>query len=113
MFVMLDCFSDAGRSLIIDKIKNGGRVLLLCDGGSKNLEFNLFSRYIKERDVIMLHDYKETTERYWNIASKLNWRYGSESSYDEIKNSLMLYGIDRHPLYEEFENVFWGAFIKR
>ncbi len=112
-FVVSDCFSDEGRNKIIDKITNGRRVLLLCDGGSKNREFNLFSKYIKESDVIMLHDYKETTEKYWNIASKLNWKYVSESSYDEIKNSLMLYGIDRHPLYEEFENVFWGAFIKR
>jgi hypothetical protein len=111
--IVKDCFSDEGQSIIIDKIRNGGRVLLLCDGGSKNREFNLFSNYLKNNDVILLHDYQETPERYSQIANRLNWRFGAESSYEEIKKSVIDLGFTKHSLYEEFENVFWGSFIKK
>lgn len=42
---------------ISDIIKNGGRTLVLCDGGCKKCEFNIISKYLKINDIIMAHDY--------------------------------------------------------
>lgn len=110
--VIKDCFSDKGKNLIINKIMNGGRTLLLCDGGNKNKEFNLFSKYLKREDVIMLHDYQEDSISYSAIQSELNWRYVAESSYREIEYSIKMNNLKKHLFYDEFKRVLWGSFYQ-
>lgn len=112
IFMEMDCFSDEGKEFIVDKITNGGKVLLLCDGGEKNREFNLFSKYLKDDDVIMLHDYMELKTTYGECSRLLNWNFPPESSYEEIKNSVISNKLYKHFFYEEFERVFWGVFTK-
>lgn len=106
-----DCFSDESVNTIIDFIVNSGKVLMLCDGGSKNKEFNTFSKYLKPDDVIMLHDYKDS-EKSWNYHCGQNgWNFPSESSYNKILGSINNNNLKKY-MYDEFCSVFWGSFIK-
>lgn len=106
-----DCFD----SKIIEEIKNliqsTGRVLVLCDGGNKEREFELYSEFLKKDDVIMLHDYAHSEEEYQQICSRIGWRTSAESRYSNIQtpihnNNLLPYK------YDAFKEVLWGAFIK-
>jgi len=71
--VFFEGYAGAEQELI-DLIIGDGVCLVLCDGGHKISEFNLLSKYIKNGDIIMAHDYasnqqyfKENIEyKYWN-----------------------------------------------
>lgn len=106
-----DCFSDIGVSTIKDIIKNNKRVLLLCDGGNKNLEFNTFSAFLKSDDVIMLHDYCDDDNEFNYLKSLIKWEAPAESSYANIEQSIILYNLNKYH-YDEFKSLLWGAFIK-
>jgi cephalosporin hydroxylase len=46
---------------IVRMILEEKKVLLICDGGDKPREFNVFSPYLKSGDFIIAHDYEENT----------------------------------------------------
>jgi len=98
------------KQLLEDKSK---RVLLLCDGGYKEYEFNKFSEYIKTDDVIMVHDYAETDEEYNLFTHKIDWFDIADSGWYGIKESVKKYNLSKHELYNDFKTVLWGAFIKK
>jgi len=97
------------KELIQDSSK---RVLLLCDGGCKEYEFNVFSESIKSDDVIMLHDYAETFEEYQAFTHPIQWYDVPESLYENIHQSVINYNLKRHKLYDDFKSVLWGVFTK-
>ena len=107
-----DCFSEPTHSeiikLITDKFK---RILLLCDGGNKNKEFNTFSQYLKSDDVIMCHDYSESDEDGAKIRKNIGWIWGSESFLFAIQPSIEKYKLSKYH-YDDFKSVLWGSFIK-
>jgi hypothetical protein len=41
-----------------DIIKRKGVTILFCDGGNKEKEFNTFSKHLKTKDLIAIHDWK-------------------------------------------------------
>lgn len=92
-------------------IRFGGRVLLLCDGGDKETEFKLYSRFLKKNDVVMLHDYEETPEEYEMFKSRIEWTTVSESRYKNIEMYIDSLGLEKF-MYEELKTVLWGGFIK-
>lgn len=98
------------KELIEDRSK---RVLLLCDGGYKEYEFNKFSEYLKSNDVIMVHDYQENEEEYKSFTHKINWFDVADSGWYGIKESVKKYNLSKHQLYDEFKTVLWGTFIKK
>jgi hypothetical protein len=109
-----DCFSDFVhneiKNLIIDDSK---RILLLCDGGNKNKEFNIFSKYLKINDVIMCHDYAETADEFKKFQIILNWQlFNYESSFDMISKGINEHNLIKYEHYDEFKSVLWGAFTK-
>ena len=107
-----DCFDDKIIKEIEELISNGGKTLVLCDGGHKEREFNLYSQFLKTEDVIMCHDYAHTEIEFKELQSKLNWNCAAESMFDNIKNSVTENNlIPFH--YEMFKNVLWGSFIKK
>jgi hypothetical protein len=61
----------------LEKIKGillkSKQCLILCDGGHKNQEFNLFSQFLKSGDIIMLHDYQDNIDEYMRIQSTTGW----------------------------------------
>ena len=79
--------------------------IILCDGGNKIKEFNVFSKIIKSGDIIMAHDYaydKKTFEE--KIQGKVwNWMEIQESDIEKcsIENNLKFF------MGEEFQNVAW------
>ena len=107
-----DCFSMTTISEIKDLISNGGKTLVLCDGGAKEREFGLYSEFLKSGDVIMCHDYAHSNEEYINIINSINWNTASESRFDNIKTSVELNNLEGYE-YDTFKNVLWGSFIKK
>jgi hypothetical protein len=90
----------------------GGKVLLLCDGGDKETEFKLYSKFLKHGDVIMLHDYEHTESEYEFIKNKIGWTTVSESHFKNLDRYLS--DLHLRPFrYEEFKQVLWGSFIKK
>ena len=110
-FKIANCFEIETILEISNLIKNHNRVLFLCDGGDKETELKIFSRYLKPNDVIMLHDYAHTDEDYERIKSKIDWPTPYESHFKNIERYLPDLRLKPH-LYENLKSVLWGSFIK-
>ena len=106
-----DCFEPETISEIKSLINRPKRTLLLCDGGDKETEFKLFARFLKSGDVVMLHDYSETSEEYEKIKKELDWPTVSESHYKNLERYLPELNLKPY-LYDTFKQVLWGSFIK-
>jgi hypothetical protein len=107
-----DIFSAECKDLIYSLIKENKQCLILCDGGNKNQEFNLFSSYLKSNDVIMLHDYYDNNEEYLQIQKETGWQTAPESDLNSIKNSLEVNNLIPYN-YELGKKSLWGSFIKK
>ena len=107
-----DCFSDdihnEIKQLMLDESK---RVLLLCDGGDKNREFNLFSQYLKKDDVIMCHDYSESDLDFSIMKDDAGWGHPPESHLKFIQEAITKNNLSKCH-YDEFKSVIWGSFKK-
>lgn len=106
-----DCFNQQ----IIDEIKaliqTPGKTLLLCDGGHKEREFEVYAPFLKKGDVIMAHDYAHSEADYAVVKESLGWQTAAESNYVNIEQSVNDNNLEPYN-YELFKNVLWGAFIK-
>jgi len=60
---------------IADMISKDGRTLLLCDGGHKQREFEVFHKYLKSGDVIMAHDYAPNDQEFVNNFKHKIWSW--------------------------------------
>jgi hypothetical protein len=108
----IDCFSPECVEEIKTLIQTKGRTLLLCDGGHKNEEFNLYAQYLKPQDVIMLHDYTDNEEDFKSFQEKHGWPHYPESSYPAIEHTVKEQNLEKF-MYPEFKSSFWGSFIKK
>ncbi len=78
-------------------IDEAGITIVLCDGGDKIKEFNLFSKLLKKNDIIAAHDYL-VDNQYWN------W---SEIKLDDIdQNDLESF------MQNDFDRAAWLVFRK-
>ena len=107
-----DVFEENVRNEIISLItEKDKRILLICDGGNKNEEFNLFSKYLKLGDVIMIHDFKESDDDFDIVKNNCGWVYPPESSLEKIQQS-----INENYLipfnYDKAKSIIWGSFMK-
>lgn len=96
---------------IMDTILNkNNKLLILCDGGSKVSEFNIFSKFLKQDDILMAHDYaKDQTYFLEHIKNKIwNWH---EIMDDNIIMNIQKYNLKPF-MQEEFSSVAWGCFKK-
>lgn len=112
-FRIVDCFSSAGKQLIVNELKSS-KTLLLCDGSHKNNEFNYYSPFLSQGSAILLHDYIDDSKdiNYWNHLTKTkDWTAPPESQFSAIKKSVDKYNLKPF-MYNELLNVFWGGFIK-
>jgi hypothetical protein len=108
VFKNSDCFEKTTFDEIIDLIQKDGKVLVLCDGGNKEKEFNVFSKYLKKNDVIMLHDYTDNINNFQSLKHKHKW----VSRYESHIENIDIHGLIKYE-YEKFKNVFWGSFKKQ
>jgi hypothetical protein len=94
----------------IDFIKNDGLTLVLCDGGNKIGEFNILSKFLKENDIIMAHDYASSIE-YFNSeirGKRWNWH---EIEYSNIKEACEKNNLSPF-MKEKFDPIVWCCFMK-
>lgn len=95
---------------VIDYIKRDGTTVVLCDGGWKIGEFNILSKYIKDGDYILAHDYSYDKLTYENeIKNKIwNWCEITEEDIKDavIKNNLKSYNQDK------FSQAVWVCKVK-
>jgi hypothetical protein len=78
-----------------DYIAQEGITLVLCDGGYKIGEFNILSKYIKPKDIIMAHDYAPNSE-YFNEHMKYkiwNWH---EIKDEDIADACIKYNLKEY-----------------
>ena len=105
-----DVLSEANVKSLGARIKNGGRVLLLCDGGNKIREFNTYSTFLKKDDVIMAHDYAEDKADFENNVKNKVWNWHEIGAAD-IHSACESHRLqDYHP---EFRSVAWVCKIKQ
>ncbi len=57
-----DAFKQPTISLITGRMNAAGRTLVLCDGGDKPQELNLYLPHLKPDDLIIAHDYGPNEE---------------------------------------------------
>lgn len=107
-----DCFSQSTMTEIQGLITNGGKTLVLCDGGEKNREFATYAPLIKSGDVIMCHDYyDETKPEVYQTFAGANWWSPPESSLYGVQDAVDAAGLVPYN-YDSFRSVIWGAFTK-
>ena len=111
-FIVLDCLLSETILKIKNIIQSSGKTLVLCDGGNKELEFEIYSKFLKTNDVIMLHDYSHDNDDYIKLSQHQNWVSLSESHFENIKHSILKNNLEPY-LYDNFKSVFWGSFIKK
>lgn len=105
------------RSLIDNPAS--GTVLLLCDGGNKKKEVELYGEALKPGDFVMCHDWaydsvafeRNKQQGIW-FSHETKWENGEgEGQQFGIKDSCEKYGIKQ--IYaDEFDQVAWFCGIK-
>ena len=109
-FRNIDCFSENGKQEIIEALLSK-KTLLLCDGGNKKNEFNLFSEYIQHGSYIMAHDYSPDREYFEKEVRGKIWNW-FEISDEDVSESLINY-LEKSNYYDEFLEVVWLSCVKK
>lgn len=106
---IFDVFSDEKK--ISELIKNNSKVLLLCDGGGKINEFNIYSKYLKSGDFIMAHDYVENESEFLEKFKDKIWNW-MEIQFSDIENSVKENSLERYTEIN-FSTAAWVCFYKK
>ena len=109
-YYILDERSEEYKTTVIDLMTNKGKVLLLCDGGNKIEEFNRYSEFLKEGDVIMAHDYSFDSETFHQEIKNKYWNW-FEISHSDITNSIDTYNLKEYEKVD-FKYAVWACFQK-
>lgn len=110
-YINLDERSDEFLNTVTDLIENGEKTLVLCDGGNKIEEFNRYSKFLKQNDFIMAHDYSKNEDFFQKeINNKIwNWLEIQLSNISESVNTQNL--VEYHKV--DFWEVVWCCFEKK
>jgi|LakMenE18May11ns_1017448.scaffolds.fasta_scaffold9958119_14 hypothetical protein len=96
--------------IVEDYISGKGQVLVLCDGGNKIKEFEVFSRMLKSGDIIMAHDYSRDENLYQAYIKNHVWRW-CEIQYKDIALSVETNNLEP-VLTEDFQEAVWTCWKK-
>ena len=107
-----DCFAAEPFKDIIELIQSEGRTLVVCDGGNKAKEFNIFSKYLKPNDVIIAHDYCENDEEWKEKTDYWQWPYEADTLPDLIQLAIKENNLTPYK-YEQFKFLLWASYIKQ
>lgn len=97
-FHLVDIFTRYAQHRVADWIGDGSKTLLFCDNGKRAQEFNLYAPLLKKGDIIMAHDYAETSEAF----EKMSWGC-QELQGSDIARTVRDCGLI--PLYEDVCSV--------
>jgi len=101
---------DYAKNVVNDYINQSGVSIVICDGGNKSSEFNLFAELIKSNDIIMAHDYAPNLEYFEQHMKNKIWNW-HEIQDSDIIDSCQKYGLIPY-MREEFLSVAWACFKK-
>jgi hypothetical protein len=93
-----------------DYISQKGQVLVLCDGGNKIKEFEVFSRILKSGDIIMAHDYSYDDVLYQAYIKNHVWRW-CEIQYKDIALPVAENHLEPY-MTDEFQEAVWTCWKK-
>ena len=91
-------------------ISGKGQVLVLCDGGNKIEEFDVFSKLLKSGDIIMAHDYSYDETMYRAYIRENVWRW-CEIQYKDIAMAVETNNLEP-VLTEDFQEAVWTCWKK-
>lgn len=91
-------------------ISGKGQTLVLCDGGNKIKEFEVFSRILKSGDIIMAHDYSRDENLYQAYIKNHVWRW-CEIQYKDIALSVSQNNLEPY-MTDEFQEAVWTCWKK-
>jgi hydroxymethylpyrimidine pyrophosphatase-like HAD family hydrolase len=111
-FRVESCFDDKPFKDIIELIQSEGRTLVVCDGGNKAKEFNIFSKYLKPNDVIIAHDYCENDIEWKEKTDYWQWPYEADTLPDLISLAIKENNLEPYK-YEEMKFLLWASYIKK
>jgi hypothetical protein len=90
---------------VIDFIQSEGTTIVLCDGGNKIGEFNLLSKYIKNGDYILAHDYAPNVDIFNQHIKGVIWNW-HEIQDSDIIDSCIENGLSPY-MTSDFNKVVW------
>ena len=93
-----------------DYISGKGQVLVLCDGGNKIKEFDVFSKMLKSGDIIMAHEYSYDEAMYRAYIRENVWNW-CEIQYKDIAMAVETNNLEP-VLTEEFQEAVWTCWKK-
>jgi hypothetical protein len=102
---------DKVNSEVINFIQQEGVTIVLCDGGYKIGEFNLLSKYIKQNDFILAHDYSSNFQYFENHVNKKLWNW-HEIEDSSIQESVNINNLKPY-MADEFQKAVWVCKIKK
>ena len=96
----------------IASILKNNKCLLLCDGGDKPKEIQIYSEYLQDGSYIMGHDYAPTKDYFHkNIKTKIwNWLELQDSDFEETMEKHNLHKSKKY--YDKFKRVVWACLVK-
>ena len=112
-FRISDCLSENTISEIEKEVIKHKKVLILCDGGSKEVELATYGKLIERGSYIMCHDYAFNTDTYKQNQLDTSWPSEPESYFNNVKNMIQEIDIIKSTEHDDFSKVFWGCFIKQ
>lgn len=96
----------------ISTILKSNKCLLLCDGGDKPREIQIYSEYLQPGSYIMGHDYSPSEEYFYQHHQKQVWNW-LELMDSDVENTMEQYGlIKSSEYYQGFCDVVWLCLIK-
>lgn len=98
------------KNEVIEFVQQEGITIVLCDGGWKIGEYNIFSKLIKNGDYILVHDYCLDADSFEKEIKNKIWNW-CEIMEKDIETA----GKENHliPFQQEiFEKVVWNCKIK-
>ena len=108
-FRMMSALENLGKEEIETILLSNEKCLLMCDGGNKIKEFNLYAPKLKPKDFIMTHDYAPDKDYFKNHINGKIWNWFE--TYDDALD------IELNNLEKMYSNIFtpvvWSCFKKR
>jgi hypothetical protein len=96
--------------VVEEYISKKGQVLVLCDGGNKIKEFDVFSKLLKSGDIIMAHDYSRDEDLFQAYIKNHVWRW-CEIQYKDIALAVETNNLEP-VLTEDFQEAVWTCWKK-
>lgn len=96
---------------VINYIQEEGPTIILCDGGNKIAEFNVLSKFLKQGDFILAHDYASTEQHFQTSINGIYWNW-LEIQDSDIQQAVELNNLEPY-MQDTFDQAVWVCKIKK